>query len=295
MDMIQPLVENLVTGLVMGSFYALMAVGLSLIFGVMRIVNFAHGEFYMLGGYIFYYVVTLLGLNNFIALPIVMGIMFVIGIVVERFLLRPIIVEELGHEYSIIATFGLSLFLVNFAIAFFGPEYKTPPPYIPTYRIPLGPISLSGDRIIISGLAILILIITYIILVKTKVGLAMRATAQNKEGAMLCGINIYRVNMITMGLASALAGASGALLSTVLLLYPAAGLVPAIKSYVIITLGGMGSLIGAIIGSALLGVIESLGTVFISAAYRDAYSFLVLILVLLLRPTGLFGAKIREV
>jgi len=290
-----PIVENLITGLIMGSFYALMAVGLTLIFGVMRIVNFAHGEFYMLGGYILYYLVTLLGINNFVALPIVMGAMFVFGMAVERSLLRPIITEGLGHEYSIIITFGISLFLVNFAIAFFGPEYKTPPPYIPTYRVALGPISISGDRLLVATLAAVILVLTYLVIAKTKIGLAMRATAQNKEGAMLCGMDVYKVSMFTMGLASALAGASGALLSTILLLEPQAGLIPAIKSYVVIALGGMGSIAGAVVGSVILGIIESLGTVLISAAYRDAYSFLVLILVLLIRPEGLFGIRVREV
>jgi len=290
-----PIIENLIAGLLMGSFYALMAVGLTLIFGVMRIVNFAHGELYMLGGYILYYLATLFGLNNFIALPIVIGIMFIVGVVIEKTLLRPIIVEKLGDEYSIIITFGLSLFLVNFAIAFFGPEYKSPPPYVQAYRVQLGPISISGDRLLVASIAVVILVIAYLIISKTRVGLAMRAAAQNREGAMLCGIDIYKVNMFTMGLASALAGAAGALLSTIMLLYPQAGLIPAIKSYVIIALGGMGSLIGAVVGSVILGIVESLGTVLLSAAYRDAYSFLVLILVLLLRPQGLFGVRVREV
>jgi len=249
----------------------------------------------MLGGYLLYYLATLFGLNNFVALPIVIGIMFVVGVVIERTLLRPIIVEKLGDEYSIIITFGLSLFLVNFAIAFFGPEYKSPPPYVQAYRVQLGPISISGDRLLVASIAIIILVFAYLIISKTKIGLAMRAAAQNREGAMLCGIDIYKVNMFTMGLASALAGAAGALLSTIMLLYPQAGLIPAIKSYVIIALGGMGSLIGAVVGSAALGIVESLGTVLLSAAYRDAYSFLVLILVLLLRPQGLFGVRVREV
>lgn len=289
------LAENLIVGLLMGSFYALMAVGLSLMFSVMRIVNFAHGEFYALGGYILYYLVTLLGLNNFLALPLVMAVMFIIGLSVERLLLRPLLVEALGGEYAIITTFGVSLFIVNFAIAFFGPEYKTPPSFIPIFRISLGTLYVSGDRVLVSLIAAFILLAACLIIYKTRIGLAMRATAQNRDGAMLCGIDVFKTSMTATGLAAMLAGAAGALLSPIMLLFPEAGSIPAVKSYVVIALGGMGSLPGAIIGSVVLGIAESLGTALLSAAYRDAYSFLILITVLLLRPQGIFGVKVREV
>jgi len=286
--------EQLFYGILIGLNYSLMALGLALIFGVMRIVNFAHGELFMLGGYIFYFIVTLLGLQPVLAFLLTITSLFVFGILMEKTLLRPIFTENLGDEYSIIVTFALSSFLTNFAIVFFGPEFRRPPRFAPV-KLNLMLWTVSGDKFYAAMIATVLILITYMLIRRTKIGIALQATAQDRIGASIVGIDVFKMNSLAMGIAAALAGAAGAALTPVFLLYPMCGTIPGLKGFVIIVLGGMGSIEGSIISSIILGIVESLGSVYISAPYRDVYSFIVLVSILLLRPQGLFGVKERRV
>ncbi len=290
---------QLANALIISAIYALMAVGLTIIFGIMKIVNFAHGELYMIGGYTAYFLITRTGLNPFLAILASAGIGFVVGSIIERLFLRPIGTGKVERpaEYSILITFAISVFLRNMMIVIY-PFTTGPPPYVPG-RVELGPLSISGDRLLACLASSIILMLLMIFLYRTWAGRAMRAVSQNRPMASALGINPLKIDTLAFSIGSLMAAVAGALVAPIFLISPSMGAIPASKGYVIIVLGGMGSIKGSIIGSILLGLFESLGSVLIpdptrALAYRDVYGLLVLIIVLLLRPYGLFGERERE-
>lgn len=296
------LLDLLVNGLILGVFYALMAVGLSLVFGILKLVNFAHGEYYMLGTYIYTYGAITLGLPLWVALPLAVLAGAFLGYLTELFLMRPLYARytawsdaHLRDEYGVIVTFGLSLLLINLADKTFGPYSSFGPPLVDVRRVYLGPIVLSGHRIAAFCLAVAVIgaVIAFIRL--TYWGKLIQAVAQNRFGAALAGADTIRVSQIVFALSGALAAFTGALLSPIVLADPLAGLFPAIKSFVVVVLGGMGSIAGAVVGGLMLGVFEMYAAVFIAPDYRDSFGLIILVLVLLLRPQGLFGERAREV
>lgn len=288
--------SQIVNGLVFGLIYGLIALGLTIIFSIMRVVNFAHGELLMLGGYALYLFTTILGLPPLLGLPLSMAAVAAFGVLVERVLLRPIHTSRIDRpeEYAIILTFGLALFLQNGALATAGPYEYTPESFWPGSVPVIGDLWLSGNRLFAAGMAVVLIVATLLVIYRTWLGQALMATSQSRVGAMVAGIDSIRMNMVAVGGAGLLAGAAGALLSPIFLVYPDVGVVPVVKAFVIIVLGGMGSIPGAVVAALLLGLVESLGSVYISLAYRDVYSFLVLIAVLLVRPYGLFGQRERR-
>lgn len=290
------LFSQILNGLIFGLIYALIALGLTIVFSIMRVVNFAHGEFFMLGGYALYLFTAPLGLPAIVGLPLSMALVCVFGGLVERTLLRPIHTTrmERPEEYAIVLTFGLSLFLQNGALWSLGPYEYTPASFWEGSKHVFGDLYLAGDRLFAAGMSMVLIAATLIIIYRTWLGHALMATSQNRVGAAVVGISTVRMNVMALGLAGGLAAAAGSLLGPIFLIYPDVGTVPVIKAFVIIVLGGMGSIPGAVIAAILLGVVESLGSVYISVAYRDVYSFLVLILVLLVRPHGLFGQRERR-
>jgi len=290
---------QVVNALIISAIYALMAVGLTIIFGIMKIVNFAHGELYMIGGYTAYFLITRVGLNPFLSILASAGIGFIVGSIIEKLFLKPIGLGRVERpaEYSILITFAISVFLRNMMIVIY-PFTTGPPPYVPG-KVTLGPLSVSGDRLLACLVSAIVLIFLMVFLYRTWTGRALRAVSQNRSMASALGINPLRIDTIAFGLGSLMAATAGALVAPVFLISPSMGAIPASKGYVIIVLGGMGSIKGSIIGSILLGLFESLGSVLIpdptrALAYRDVYGFLVLIIVLLLRPYGLFGERERE-
>ncbi len=289
-------VSQIINGLIFGLLYGLIALGLTLVFSIMRVVNFAHGELYMLGGYALYLFTNPLGLPALVGLPLCMIIVGLVGCLIERTLLRPVYTTrmERAEEYAIILTFGLSLLLQNGALAGIGPYELTPASFWEGSQHVIGDLYLAGDRLFAAGAAAVLLLATLLLMYKTWWGRALMATAQNRVGAAVVGIHVVRMHLFALGLSGMLAAAAGALIAPVFLVYPDVGAVPAVKSFVIIVLGGMGSIPGSIIGALLLGVVESLGSVYLSVSYRDVYAFLVLIIVLLIRPYGLFGHKERR-
>lgn len=296
--------SQLVNGVIFGLIYALIALGLTVVFSIMRVVNFSHGEFYMLGGYTLYALtagaVALfsipLAMPTIVALPLAMAAVAAFGVAVERGLLRPVYTARMDRpeEYAIILTFGLSLFLQYGALTLVGPYEMTPGSFWEGSKHIVGDLYLAGDRLFAAGVSALLIGATLFFVYGTWTGRALMATAQNRVGATIVGVNPVRMNVIAMALAGLLAGAAGALLAPVFLVYPDVGQIPVIKAFVIIVLGGMGSIPGAVVAALILGVVESLGSVYVSVAYRDVFAFLVLIGVLLFRPHGLFGQKERR-
>ena len=280
-------VQSVVSGVLTGSLYAMIGVGLTIVFGVMRIINLAHGEMVMLGMYGAFWGHVLWKVDPFVSILLSVPLMFLGGMLVYRFLLRKIIPG--GELNTLLYTAGLSLLIANLALFVWTGDYRTIKlRYALTPLRPFG-IAVPIPLAIAFGLAILITTALYFFLSRTDVGRAIRATSQNPEAAALMGVNVDRIATLTFGLGTALAAAAGALLAPSLYLYPTVGEILIAKCFVIVVLGGLGSVVGAIAGGVLLGLVESLGAVYVSVAYKDTIGFVMFLLVLLLRPSGLFG------
>ncbi len=292
--------QALTQGIMMGLMYAAIAVGLSLVFGIFKTVNFAHGEFYMIGGYIYIFAMSALGITGWVSIAVAFLGGFLLGILTERLLIRPIYASFSNwglnrDEYAIIVTYGLSLFLVSLVTVTMGRQTWKGTPLMTGSRIFLGPLVFGSDRLAGFLAAICLVVLTYLFLTYTQWGKNLRAVAQNRYGASLAGINPFHWGNIGFGIACGITAASGGILAPLFLMFPDAGLVAALKAFVIVVLGGLESTSGAIIAAISLGVVESLGSVYLSPAYHDIYGFLLLIIMLLVRPQGLLGSRIREV
>jgi branched-chain amino acid transport system permease protein len=282
----------------MGVIYALMALGLTLIFSILRVINFAHGEFYMLGGYASYFILSLFtGLHPLLAVPLAGLITALIGIAFELAFLRPMHQERIERpdEYAILITFGLSFFLMNLALAVFGPYPQRPSSFFQG-TVNLGIVRVSADRLTASVLSLILLALLLLVINKTWIGKALRAVSQDKQAAAVVGINPLAMNSIAFALGAGLAAMAGALLAPSFSVTPDVGAVPSIRSYVIIVLGGMGSIQGSILGGLLIGLVESLGAGYFpdpsrALNYKTAFGLVIFALVLLFRPRGFFGRK----
>jgi len=293
-------IDLTINGLIIGVFYALMAIGLSLIFGVLKVVNFAHGEFYMVGAYAYTLTALMLGLSPWLSLPFAFLVGVIVGLIVERLLMRPLYAGYtswaiMRDEYAVIVTFGLSLFLINLVDKVIGPYAYKGPALVDVTRIAIGPLMISGHRLIAAFVAVAVIVGVALVIRYSFWGRQIQAVAQNRLGASLAGIDTAKASAIVFSLAGGLAAVSGALLANIFNPTPDVGVFPAIKSYVIVVLGGMGSVPGSIVASLVLGVLESFGGVYISYQYRDTFGLFILILFLLFRPQGLFGEKARDV
>lgn len=280
----------LINGLMIGCLYALMALGLALILGVLKIVNFAHGEFYMWSAYISYAASHFLGFNPFLSLTIAMIFAFILGVIIEKLLITPFYTGRAVEHYDLLITFALSILLINLAVVVFGPYQVSAPPLTSGF-IRIGPLNVSSGRLFSAAVAVTAMIILLFYIKTTTVGIALRATAQDREVSSAMGVNVNRISTIGFGIGGMLAGITGALLGSIFIVSPTMGEVPSGKSFVILVLGGMGSIKGTLIAAILLGLLENLGVLFFSPSYRDAYGFIVLIIVLLIKPTGLFGGE----
>jgi branched-chain amino acid transport system permease protein len=254
----------------------------------------------MVGAYAYTLSALMLGLSPWLALPLSFLIGILLGLVVERTLMRPLYSGYtswgiMRDEYAVIITFALSIFLINLVDKVVGPYAYKGPPLVDISRIALGPILISGHRLIAAVVAVAVIVGAAIVMRYTFWGRQIQAVSQNRLGASLAGIDTAKASAIVFALAGGLAAVSGALLANIFNPTPDVGVFPAIKSYVIVVLGGMGSVPGSIVASIVLGVLESFGGVYISYQYRDTFGLVILILFLLFRPQGLFGEKAREV
>jgi branched-chain amino acid transport system permease protein len=289
--------QYVLAGLVIGVIYSLMALGITFIYSIMKMINWSMGEFYMIGSYVQYVlIVNLVGPRHwYLAIPLAMGAVFLLGLVVQRFLLRPMFVGgvERRDEYATIMTIALMVLFRNLAIVLGGPNQYAPPDY--ARPVTLGTLPISGNRFVALIGTLVLLSLFYLVITKTWIGRALRGAAQNRVGIQTAGIDVLRLDMLAFGVGVSLAAAAGALLAPDFLVYPENGAISTFKGFEIIVIGGLGSVLGSVVGGVLLGVIEALGSVFVSAAYKDLYGFLLLIALLVFRPTGLFGERERSV
>ncbi len=284
------LIQQIVYGLVIGSSYVLMAAGFSLIWGIMGVLNLAHGEFYMLGAYIAYYVSSLLGFNPIMSAIVAMAAMFFFGIAFERALLSPLYGRKGWEMSTVLITVGASILIQNLALVIFGEKYKGLPMYFEG-ELEIWKIVLSYDRLVVFLVGIFLIALLWYLLKYTRVGMAMRAVSQNQEGAYLTGINVHKIFYLAFGLSAAFAAAGGALLAPIYFVYPTVGAGPLLMAFAIVIFGGFGSVKGAIVAGFLLGVFESLVVLMVSSAWKDVFIFVLVIIVLTVRPRGLFGIQ----
>lgn len=274
----------------LGLIYALMSTGLTLIYGVMRLSNFAHGEYYMIGGYALLFSTLLLGIPPIICLPFSLIAGLLVGFAVERLLIRDTYTKVMARpfEYAMLGTMAVSTLLQNAAKEVFGPFVRSTPPFIPG-SIQISLVSLSLNRVFAMIVSVATFILLYYFVMTTKTGRAWRAVAQNRTGAIISGISNSRVCFFAYGTGAALAALSGALLTPVYGVWPNIGWAPLTLSFVIMVLGGLGSMKGAIIGGLIVGLTHSFIAGYWSPAYADVAMYAVLILTLVVKPTGLFG------
>jgi branched-chain amino acid transport system permease protein len=275
-------------GVVIGAIYALAALGVSLVVGIMNVVNFAHGELYILAGYFSYLFASTLGMNFVLAMVLAVALVFLFGILIEITLIRPTYGNDM---YSLILTFILSIVLQNAYLLIFGPYPNKPPNWIGGSTEIFGSFYYGNQRLaaLVTGAAVIVLV--FLVIKKTWFGRMIRATSQDREMAELNGVNTTRLNMLSFGLGCALAAAAGVILTPVFPVTPNAGVPVALTAFVVVVLGGMGSLWGCVVGGLILGLVENLGATYISSGYKHVFSFIILILVLLTRPSGLFGRR----
>jgi len=288
--------QTLISGLMIGVLYALMALGITFIYSIVRMINWAMGEFYMLGSYIQYVAVAYaLGPKLWwLAVIISTAGTFLIGYLIEPILIKPMHARamERRDDYATVVTIALLLMLRSLAVAIGGPYQFRPETNLPIMWV--GPLPMEGARVAACLCALLALALFYVVMSKTWMGLALRATAQNRVAAQTSGVDVFRLDAVAFGIGVGLAGLAGALLAPLFLVYPTNGVVTTVKGFEIIVIGGIGSIPGALIGGLLLGVVESLGAAFISSPYQNAYGFALVLLVLMVRPYGLFGERGRE-
>jgi branched-chain amino acid transport system permease protein len=289
--MLTTIAQAVVNGLLIGGIYALVSIGVTLIFGVVKIVNFAQGEFVMIGMYISYFLAASFGIDPLVSLVVSMPALFVVGILLQHFLIRRVL--ALGDMPQIFLTFALSLLLVNVALLLFTANYRTVQTSYSETALHIGALYIPLAKLIAFAVAMLLSGLLWVFLHATDLGKAMRAAAQNPDVAMLMGINPDRVFCVAVGVALALAGAAGSLLMPFYPAYPLVGQVFVLMAFVAVVLGTLGNVTGALIASLMMGVAESLGIQFVGADSGLIVVFAMLLLTLALRPNGLFGGWSR--
>ncbi len=279
--------QSLISGILVGGAYALTGIGLTLIFGVMRVTNFAHGELLMLGMYATYFAFKLAGIDPFVSVLLVIPTMFLFGAVLQRTLIQRL----LGTlpQNQILLTIGLGLVLSNTAMLLFTSDYRIISTSYSSGSFRLGTVSVSQPLLISFLITAVISAALYGFLTRTFTGRAIRATAQDRDAAQLMGIDVRRMGVLAFGIGSALAGTAGTLISPTYYIFPQVGGAFTLKAFVIVVLGGMGSVAGAALGGLIVGVVESLAAVYASASVKEIFVYVLFLAVLLVKPSGLLG------
>ena len=272
-----------------GGVFSLMAVGLTLIFGVMRVVNFAHGDMMVWGMYLAWLMASRGGIDPYVGFVVCAAALFVLGFVVQRVLVQRIV--DAPHEMQILLMLGVALVLENTALLAFGPEPQRVRSALAQSTVWLGPVFVDVARLIAFGVAVVLTLLLSLFLFRTDVGRSIRAAADNTYGALVIGTDVRRVYAVAFGVGAACVGAAGALVAPLLPFQPPTGLQLSVASFNIVIIGGMGSLLGAFVGGLLVAVAESLGAIFLKPSLKELVSFSLLVLILLFRPAGLFGRR----
>jgi len=285
------LLQHGLNALMLGGTYALLGIGLTLIFGIMRVVNFTHGELYAFGAYMMYMLVMLTGANFFVALVLAVALGVALGAAIEFVLLRKLRGADI--DTTMLVMIGAWIALQNAEqLAWSGVAKSIDNPF-PTAPLVIGAVSVAWNRVFVFAVALVLIAATYALINHTRLGKAMRATFQDRDTAALMGIQIGTIHTATFALGSGLAAAAGALLGPVFVAYPTMGDLAAEKAFAVVILGGLGNIAGATVGGFILALVEELGAGYISSGYRDAMGFLLIIVILAFRPTGLFAQKER--
>ena len=276
------MLQQLVNGLILGSVYALLALGYTMVYGIIKLINFAHGDIYMMGAFMGYFLINSLKLNFFLALIVAMIGTAILGVVIEFLAYRPL--RNSTRIAALITAIGVSFLLEYLMVYFVGASTLPFPQVIPTVRFNLGPITVSNIQLMILGISIFLMLALQFIVQKTKMGKAMRAVSVDSDAAQLMGINVNRTISFTFALGSALAGAAGVLIALYYnSLEPLMGMTPGIKSFVAAVLGGF-----------VIGLLETFATAFGMSDFRDAIVYGILIIILLIRPAGILGKNVKE-
>ncbi|OFX24511.1 MAG: branched-chain amino acid ABC transporter permease [Anaeromyxobacter sp. RBG_16_69_14] len=279
--------QSLLSGVLVGGTYALVGIGLTLIFGVMRVINFAHGDLLMIGMYLTFYLFTLSGIDPFLSIVIVIPLMFAFGAFLQRTFIHRVL--NALPQNQILLTIGLGLIMSNTVMLVFTSDYKILSTSYSSGSVQLAGLSVSEPLLVSFVITAAITGALYWFLIKTDMGQAIRATAQDREAAQLMGVNVRRMGVIAFGLGAALAGTAGALISPTYYIFPQVGGAFTLKAFVVVVLGGMGSIIGATVGGVIIGAVESLSASYVSSGLKDLFVYVLFLLVLLLKPSGLLG------
>ncbi len=281
------ILQLVINGLLLGGMYGLISIGLTLIFGVLEIVNFAHGEFLMLSMYASFWLFQLYGIDPYLSMLIIIPVFFLLGIAVQRITIQPILNAPPLNQ--IFMTVGLSMVLQNAALFIWTADYRTMKTSYSALTLKTAGLIISFPRLVAFLLAMALIAALLIFLKKTYTGKAIRALAQERKAAMLMGINVYRTYQIAFGIGIACVGAAGAMLIPVYFVFPSVGSLFVLIAFVVVILGGYNSLVGSLAGGLIIGVVESFSGFFISPHLKEAIYFVIFILILLFKPTGLFG------
>jgi branched-chain amino acid transport system permease protein len=285
--------QQIVNGLSLGSIYALIALGYTMVYGIIKLINFAHGDVYMIGAYTAFFVTTVLGMSFIPALFCCMAVCGILGVLIERIAYKPL--RKAPRITALITAIGVSYVIEYTTQLFMGTSVRTLPQLLPTTSWQLGPIKITYLQLVIFSVTILLMVLLTLIVQKTKIGRAMRAVSADENAARLMGISVDRTISFTFFLGSCLAGAAGLLVG---LYYnsisPLMGMVPGIKAFVAAVVGGIGSIPGAMVGGLFIGLCETMVVAYGSSLYKDAIVYAILIVVLIIRPQGLFGKNTRE-
>lgn len=293
MDFMEQLVQQLINGISLGSIYALIALGYTMVYGIIKLINFAHGDIYMMGAYMGFFATSAMGMSFVPALLIAMAGAGLLGMLIERLAYRPL--RNAPKIAVLITAIGVSLFLEYGGMLLFTPQPRTFPNVFETQTYHFGTFVINNQQILILLVSIVLMVILTYVVQKTIIGKAMRAVSYDTDAARLMGINVDSIIGATFGIGSALAAAGGVLVGIYYnSIDPLMGIMPGLKAFVAAVLGGIGIIPGAMAGGVILGVIEALVSGFISSTFRDAAAFGILILILLFKPSGLFGSNARE-
>lgn len=285
------ILQHVANALIMGGTYALLGIGLTLIFGIMRIVNFTHGELYAFGAYMMYFFAVVVGMNFYASIAFAIAAGVALGSAIEFTLLRS--KRDADIDTTMLIMIGAWIVMQNVEILTWGTVAKSVPSPLPTEPLIIGPVYMSWLRVVVLVAALLLIAATYVVINRTRLGKAMRATFQDSGTAALMGINVNAIYTSTFALGSGLAAAAGALLGPVFVVSPNMGDIASLKAFAIVILGGLGNVTGAAIGGFMLAFAEEIGAGYVSSGYRDAMGFLIIIAVLLFKPTGLFARSER--
>ncbi|MDQ4137096.1 MAG: branched-chain amino acid ABC transporter permease [Pseudomonadota bacterium] len=281
------LIQLVINGILLGGIYAIISIGLTLIFGIVRVVNFAHGEFLMVGMYAVYLIGKQFGLHPYAAAVPVVLILFVLGALVQRFVIQPLL--DADEHIQIFATVGLSTALVNLALLVFGADLYSSPPSGARQAVSVAGVNIVTGQIVMLAAAILLVGGLHIFLQRTPLGRAIRATAQNRTAALLMGVDINRIYVLTFGLGAACVGLASALLMPLYPVTPTIGTYFVLTAFVVVVLGGMRSVYGAFLGAMIIGLVDSLSGYYVAPDLKEVVYFGIFILILVFKPTGLFG------